>query len=72
MHYHHEHLILGENLAMQRENEKQAIPVQQKQANSDVKLEPFSFIIQCLVFFVSSFFGSIQLLWPIRLVPISR
>ena len=64
---------IGENLAMQRENEKQAIPVQQNQANSDVtwQKKPFSFIIQCLVFSVSisSFFASIPLRIWIRTSP---
>ena len=55
--------ILGENLAMQRqENEKKDIPVVQKnQASSDVRLEPsFLSIIQS---FLVVIFGYIQILW---------
>ena len=55
--------FLGENLAMQRqENEKKDIPVVQKnQASSDVRLEPsFPSIIQS---FLVVIFGYIQILW---------
>ena len=55
--------FLGENLAMQRqENEKKDIPVVQKnQASSDVRLEPsFLSIIQS---FLVVIFGYIQILW---------
>ena len=58
--------FLGENLAMQRqENEKKEIPVVQKnQASSDVRLEPsFLSIIQS---FLVVIFGYIQILWTTR------
>ena len=58
----------GENLAMQRqENEKQDIPVVQKnQASSDVRLEPSSFPSSIIQSFLVVIFGYIQILWTTR------
>ena len=59
--------FLGENLAMQRqENEKKEIPVVQKnQASSDVRLEP-SFPSSIIQSFLVVIFGYIQILWTTR------
>ena len=60
--------FLGENLAMQRqENEKKDIPVVQKnQASSDVRLEPSSFPSSIIQSFLVVIFGYIQILWTTR------
>ena len=49
-------LFSGENLAMQRENEKSAVPVQQHQANKSAKWKPRASIFQYGLTMISFWF----------------
>jgi len=50
------HVIKGENLAMQRENEKSAVPVQQNQANKSATWKPRASIFQYCLTMISFWF----------------
>ena len=49
-------LFAGENLAMQRENEKSAVPVQQHQANKSATWKPRASILQYCLTIISFWF----------------
>ena len=49
-------LFAGENLAMQRENEKSAVPVQQHQANKSATWKPRASILQYCLTMISFWF----------------